>query len=96
MVWSRSHVSMVLFAAFLLLAASGFVGTRANADTPTRTPSIVYVDPNGGLFRAGKRQMGTLCWSADAAGAMDYTRCCPDGYTPVGVTVGGDLACLMR
>ena len=75
--------------------AGGVTSARA-ADVPPRSPTVVYVDPNGGLFKASKRLLAAPCWTIDTAGTMDYGRCCPDGFSAVGVTVEGNLACLVR
>lgn len=88
---------LLLPASLLILALGPWLGTGpARAEPLPHAPTLAYVDPNGGTFKAGKRQLGALCWTTDSSGAMDYTRCCPDGFSPVGITVGGDLACLMR
>lgn len=81
----------------LLLATELSVGIGgARADTPSRSLTVVYVNPNAGVFKAGKHQLGVMCWAVDPSGSMDYTRCCPDGFSPVGISVVGDLACLAR
>ena len=84
----------VLALAFL---AAFVTNTEAKAaDPPRGTPTVVYLDPNGGMFKGGKRLLAAPCWSMENTGAMDYSKCCPDGFAAVGLTVDGNLACLMR
>lgn len=86
-----------MFAALLTIASVGSPNAGdARADSTGRAPVVVYVDPNVGIFKAGRRQLAALCWAVDGAGIMDYTRCCPEGFGAVGLTVEGNLACLQR
>lgn len=93
---SRWNAFFIPSALLLLVSVLSTNVGGARADTTGRTPVVVYVDPNGGLFKASKRQLAALCWTVDAAGTMDYARCCPEGFAAVGLTVEGNLACLQR
>jgi hypothetical protein len=52
---------------------------------------VVYVDPNV-TMRDGIAQREACYVHAD--GGLDYSPCCPEGYTPVGLTSYGEVVCL--
>lgn len=70
--------------------------TRAGAESAR---AIVTVSTNRGTWRDGRQDRGTpsadRCYTEPPdALVTDYRRCCPPGFTPVGINVERNLVCL--